>query len=95
MTIEIRHSGETVVVVSRDEGVVEAISGPSYSVDVVSGLLVMDTDPYEGTYEVVPDADGRILPTRSKTMLDDVTVHPIPYQETSNEAGGLTVSIAS
>lgn len=95
MTIEIRHSGETVVVVSREKGTVEAISGPSYSVEIFSGILTGGGDPYEGTYEIIPDADGQMLETRTKTMLDDVTVYPIPYQETSNEAGGLTVSIAS
>lgn len=48
---------------------------------------------YTGPYEVRPTPSGRTLPTEGKTMTDDVTVEPIPYYETSNEAGGETVYI--
>lgn len=65
-----------------------------YGINIVTGVLLGGT-PYDGTYEIVPTASGQVMPTRSKTMSDDVTIHPIPYQETSNEAGGITVSIAS
>ena len=92
MTVEIRHSGEVVEIFSL-RGTVEARS-PSYSVDVASGVLIGGI-PYEGDYEITPDADGEVLPTRSKTMRGDLTVRPIPYVETTNESGGYTVSIAS
>ena len=52
-------------------------------------------NPYDGPYTVTPDADGEVLITHEKYMRDDVTVHPIPYVETTNESGGYTVSIAS
>lgn len=52
-------------------------------------------DTYDGSYEVIPTTDEQILYTKSKYMEDDVTVKSIPYFETSNQAGGDTVYIAS
>lgn len=51
---------------------------------------------YSGEYDVVPYAfvDQELL-TAGKLMRDNVTVQEIPYLETSNDAGGMTVSIAS
>ena len=92
MAIEIRHSGETVTVQSI-RGTVEARS-PSWSAMVTSGVVVGGV-PYTGSYEITPTANGDVLPTRMKTMSDDLTMYPIPYHETSNESGGYTVSIAS
>ena len=52
--------------------------------------------PYEGEYEVTPLAfTDQTLPTNGKTLRADVFVHDVPYYETSNESGGVTVSIAS
>lgn len=93
MAVEIRYSGQVVEVASR-HGTVTA-RAPSYTVDVTSGVLSGGGMPYEGEYEVVPDADGTVLLTKLKTMQKNVTVHPIPYVETGNESGGYTVSIAS
>lgn len=45
------------------------------------------TDPYEGTYVVVPSDEEQILPTRHKGMQDDVTIREIPMHEVSNETG--------
>lgn len=51
---------------------------------------------YSGSYEVVPAAfEPQTLDTDGKLMKDDVLVHEIPYLETSNNSGGITVSIAS
>ena len=92
MAVEIRYSGETVVVESP-HGTVQARS-PSYTVGVTSGVLVGGL-PYQESYEVTPTTGEQVLPTRQKTMRDDLTVHAIPYVETTNESGGYTVSIAS
>lgn len=92
MAIEIRYSGESVTVVSL-KGTVEARS-PSWGVEVSSGILFGGT-PYDGSYEVTPTSGEQILPTRSKTMRDDLTVHAVPYNETTNDSGGYTVSILS
>lgn len=92
MAVEIRHSGETVVVRSRI-GLVSVIS-PAWRVGVSSGVLVGGV-PYAGSYEVTPTMAEQVLPTRSKTMRDDVTVHAVPFTQTSNPSGGYTAIIAA
>ena len=52
-------------------------------------------DEYDGPYEATPTAYEQSLPTSGKTMTRNVTIHKVPYQETSNESGGVTVSILS
>jgi len=56
---------------------------------------VASEDTYEGPYEVTPKTEAQILSTAKKVMTDDVTVKGVPYYETGNDAGGLTVYIAS
>lgn len=53
-----------------------------------------DYPEYEGTYDVIPKTYDQYLETRNYVMKDDVTVHEIPYAETSNTYG-TTVTIAS
>ena len=48
---------------------------------------------YEGEYEITPKVESQTMPTAQKTMMDDVTVHAIPYFDVSNQAGGNTVYI--
>jgi hypothetical protein len=47
---------------------------------------------YNGDYVVTPDLTGRTLPTKDKSMIDDVVVKPIPIYEVSN-THGITVII--
>lgn len=56
---------------------------------------VASEDTYEGPYEVTPKTEAQTLPTAKKVMTDDVTVKSVPYYETNNSSGGLTVYIAS
>lgn len=49
--------------------------------------------PYEGPYEVTPEFSAQTLPTKGKSMRDDVTVHAIPVSRTTNPQGGKTVYI--
>lgn len=50
---------------------------------------------YTGEYTVTPKAfDNQTLETANKTLIDDVTVKKIPYQETTNLSGGMTIIIA-
>lgn len=51
--------------------------------------------PYDGEYEVTPTASEQHLDTANKLLKRDVTVHEVPYYQTSNESGGYTVSILS
>ena len=57
-------------------------------------IMVIDADPYEGPYLVIPKTSEQVLETKHKNMRDDVTVTEIPYAETSN-VYGTTVVIAS
>ena len=65
---------------------------------VVLGLPVVkeyiDTDPYEGEYEVIPSMETQILQTEGKRMLHDVVVDPIPsnYGLITWDGSVLTVS---
>ena len=73
------------------------IGSPSFGVS--TGLPIVreyvDTEVYDGAYEVTPQAhEEQILPTKNKRMTDDVTVLRVPYFETSNIYGN-TVFIAS
>ena len=48
--------------------------------------------PYTGDYEVTPKIYTSVtLPTKDKTLRDDVTVRKIPQYEVSNQAGGNTL----
>ena len=51
-------------------------------------------DYYNGQYEVtaLPRIE-QILRTDNKVLRDDIVIAPIPYYETTNEAGGYTVII--
>ena len=49
--------------------------------------------PYEGPYEVTPEFSAQTLPTKGKSMRDDVTVHAMPVSRTTNPQGGKTVYI--
>jgi hypothetical protein len=64
---------------------------PTMGITVVRGESV---PKYTGTYEVIPQAWQDVsLETAGKKMEQDVTVHKIPYYETSNPQGGMTVYI--
>lgn len=52
-----------------------------------------DREHYLGDYDVVPGREKTVLETAAKVMDDDVTVHPIPYYQVSNNSGGTTVYI--
>ena len=50
--------------------------------------------PYEGPYTVTSEVDMfQFLPTKDRILTEDIIVFPIPYIETSNPKGGLTVYI--
>lgn len=65
--------------------------GGSEYVKVIAG----DAPEYGGTYEVTPTDAEQSLATANMLLRRDVTVHSVPYFETGNESGGVTVSILS
>lgn len=51
---------------------------------------------YDGQTTVIPRADtSTVLETQNKVVRDNITVTEVPYWETSNDSGGLTVYIAT
>lgn len=73
----------------------EIIEPEAIDWDLGEIVVIDESPPYEGDYIVTPKAfDETVLPTKHKSMRDDVTVLEIPYQETSN-THGTTVVIAS
>ena len=49
---------------------------------------------YTGSYQVIPLAKlSQILRTKGTVLSDDIIVEEIPYAQTSNLAGGYTVTI--
>lgn len=50
---------------------------------------------YPGPYEVTPHSYEQILETAEQLMTENVTVHEIPYWETSNLSDGLTAYIGN
>lgn len=53
----------------------------------------METNIYDGSYEITPSSSEQKLDTAGKRLLDDVVVKEIPYAETSNLSGGYTAII--
>lgn len=49
---------------------------------------------YDGACTVLPKVEDQVLQTQNKIMPDNVTVKAVPYAEVSNQAGGVTVTIA-
>lgn len=59
-----------------------------------SDTSVIGYDDYTGEYTVTPLPNvEQILRTRGKNLKHDVVIEQIPYFETSNQAGGYTVTI--
>lgn len=59
-----------------------------------SDSSIIDYDVYTGQYIVTPLPNlEQILRTEKKLLAHDIVIEPIPYYETSNEAGGYTVTI--
>lgn len=63
-------------------------------VDAVTRTSANDVPVYDGPYEAIPKVEAQTLPTAKKLMMDDVTVHGVPFYEVSNDQGGNTVYIA-
>ena len=64
--------------------------------DITYGNGTGETVPiYNEKYEVTPLAfQQTILSTKNKKLIDDIVIKEVPYYETSNTSGGVTVYIA-
>lgn len=74
------------------------VSGSNESISLTPAesinVTVVQGDPYEGPYVVVPKIIEQTLETKDKHMEEDVLICEIPYYETSNIQNGITVFIA-
>lgn len=52
-----------------------------------------DAEVYEGSYTVTPEVTAQTLPTKNKTMTQDLRVRAIPYYDVGNTSGGSTIYI--
>lgn len=69
---------------------------PVINFELEQAIEIVHADYYEGEYVVTPKMfEGTVLPTKDKTMADDVTVLEVPFYEVTNESGGTTVYIAT
>ena len=48
---------------------------------------------YDGAYTVTPSRETQTLETAGKYLNDNITINPIPYEETENQSGGTTFRI--
>lgn len=81
-----------------------SIDGRRIEGELSSGEVVLDTyleigsdgrlPNYDGDYVITPKTYQQTLPTKNTSMLDDITIDPIPYSEVSNPSGGNTINIA-
>lgn len=63
-----------------------------FDIGAVKVIHMGGGEPYRGAYTVAPKTyEETVLPTKAKTMLDNVTIKKIPQYEVSNEAGGITL----
>lgn len=93
--MEISHGTNVTAEVTTGASVAVEISAPVGVGIGVGTQTHRDRDPYVGSYEATPTAYEQALPTAGKSMARNVTIHKVPYFETSNESGGMTVSILS
>lgn len=85
--VVIRGDGNTRAIAREAKDVVRIDAGPQ------GGKTY---PPYAGPYDIIPLAFiDQQLPTEGRVLKQDLVVQEVPYLETSNNSGGITVSIAS
>lgn len=83
MTVRLHEVGKVSAAVKEPEKLAVALGE---AVVVEKG----NADYYDGAYNVTTLITAQRLPTRSKTMRDDVRIEMIPTREIPNAAGGVT-----
>ena len=61
--------------------------------DFECNIVLIEGDRYTGEYDVIPNFRLQKLETENKVMEDDVRVHQIPVEKTTNQSGGYTIVI--
>lgn len=81
--------------IAKPQGLTGGIAAEKKLEGVLATVHTANVSTYTGKYEVTPKVEGQALKTKQKYMIDDVTVHAIPYFDVSNTAGGSTVYIGT
>ena len=58
-------------------------------------IVRQDLPDYDGPYEATPSGENQVFQMTDRTTRENFTVKPIPYEEISNAAGGLTAVIGT
>ena len=68
--------------------------GEKLGLDIDANIVVVEGDPYTGSYTVTPSSVTQTLDTANKTMVTNVTINPIPsnYGLITWDGSTLTVS---
>ena len=75
---------------------IDLTSRPPLEIDMSQTVSVMGEiayPMYEGPYDATPTVGGLTLPTKRRSMSEDVSIEPIPIGSVSNSSGGRTVTI--
>lgn len=76
----------------RLHGTLTAVRGELHG--TLSARSVIGAELYEGAYTVHSAAhEAQELPTANKRLVKNITVEAIPYNESENAQGGITVTI--
>lgn len=78
---------------NKDTRLIVKVTQPTLKLSVQMRLGGVRIQEYEGDYIITPSGEIQVLETSQKKMQDDVTVLAVPYAETANSAGGITVTI--
>ena len=69
------------------------LSGTVSTKVTLQGTIQLGVPQYEGSYEVTPAITEQVIQTGRRTMMKDITILGIPYQEVTNLSGGKTATI--
>lgn len=84
---------------------IDVINVPNQAIDIIGSpdqvievqrsdvINIVPAKKYDGKYEVTPKFVPQTLNTADKMLTKDITIGEIPYTETPNSAGGVTVTI--
>jgi UDP-N-acetylglucosamine 2-epimerase len=63
--------------------------------EIVEKIKIVEAsrEEYKGVYTITPSDKVQVLQTKDLAMNDNVIINVIPFVETNNTAGGVTVTI--
>lgn len=101
----INSPNQAIDVINSPNRTIDATNAPNQVINVVNSQnqaievrqdVIVNVNPaetYESEHEVTPKFVPQTLNTADKMLTKDITIGEIPYTETPNSAGGVTVTI--